>query len=260
MERVPGVLLSVPSENVARHSDPTYSGIPVLNSNACCQDDALISGYISNCRRLTDLAGGQPPREVVMGPNSPNIRRLLHAHGHLLASLGLQAPQARASPNYPLVDIITSIFDANSLELPLERVGVFLLFKALIAWLVQPTRETYMGLREIFPPQHNQQAIPHPQWMDFILWPHLRSAIIERQAFYNTEQFRHDYCTNLRLKNWPVAITEAFTVDFSIGSVHATNEFLEHVWDLRNWGMHENFTRRYPGLEACLGGGHGWSV
>ncbi|KAI0879008.1 hypothetical protein GGS24DRAFT_276719 [Hypoxylon argillaceum] len=258
VERVPGVLLGVPGENLARHSGPSYSGIPVLNSNACCQDDALISGYIANCRRLTDLAGGQSAREILMGSHNSNIRPLLHAHGHLLGSLGLQGPQAQAGPDIPLVNIITSIFDANSLELPLERVGVFLLFKALIAWLVQPTRETYIGLREIFPLQPNQQAIPHPQWMDFILWPHLRSAIIERQAFYNTDQFRRDYYTNLRLKNWPVAITEAFTVDFSTGSIYATNEFSGYVWDLRNWGMHENFIRRYPGLEACLG--HGWSV
>ncbi|KAI0098922.1 hypothetical protein GGR51DRAFT_536938 [Nemania sp. FL0031] len=253
-----GVLLGVPGENLARHSSPSYWGVPVLTSNACCQDDALISGYIANCRRLTDLAGGQPPREVVPGSHSPNIRPLLHAHGHLLASLGLQGPQAQAGPDFPLVDIMTSIFDINGLELPLERVGVFLLFKALIAWLVQPTREAYVGLREIFPPQPNQQAIPHPQWMDFILWPHLRSAVIERQVDYNTPEFRHVYCTNLRLKNWPVAVTEAFTVDFSTGSVYATAEFSEYVWDLRNWGMHENFTRRYPQLEAYLG--HGWSV
>ncbi|KAI1177697.1 hypothetical protein F4777DRAFT_189260 [Nemania sp. FL0916] len=261
VERVPHLLLSVPSNNVARPPGPAYWEIPVLTTNTSCQEDALISGYIADCRRLTDLAGGPPHREAIIGPQNQNVRPLLHAHGHLLGSLGLQAlqgPQAQVAPGYPLINIATSIFDANNLDLPLERVGGFLLFRALIAWLVQPTREAFIGLREIFPPQSSQRAIPHPQWMDFILWPPLRSAVVERQILYNTPEFRHVYCTNLRLKNWPMAITAAFTVDFSTGSIHATNEFSEYVWDLRNWGMHENFIRRYPELEAYLG--HGWSA
>ncbi|KAI0466753.1 hypothetical protein F4859DRAFT_526439 [Xylaria cf. heliscus] len=257
VERVPGVLLGVHGNNSAQYSRP-YREVSVLTSDTSCHDDTLILGYIADCRRLTDFAGGQPHREVILGPHRPNLRPLLHAHGHLLGSLGLQGPQTQTAPGYPLVDIATSIFDANNLELPLERVGGFLLFRALIAWLVQPTRDTFIGLREILPPQPNQQTIPHPPWMDFIFWPHLRSAIIERQAIYNTPEFRRVYCTNLRLKNWPVAITEAFTVDFSTGSIYATNEFSEHIWDLRNWGMHENFIRRYPELETCLG--RGWSV
>ncbi|KAI0399327.1 hypothetical protein F4802DRAFT_52336 [Xylaria palmicola] len=256
MERVPRVLLSASGNDPSRHTGPSYWENPVLTSENCCQDDALITGYVSDCRRLTDLAGGQPHLEVILGPHRPDMRPLLRAHTHLLSSLGLPAQQA--TPSYPLVDIVASIFDANNLELPLERVGGFLLFRALIAWLVQPTRETYIGLGEILPPQSIQRTIPHPQWMDFILWPHLRSAIIERQGIYNTPEFRHIYCTNLRLKNWPVAITEALSVDFAAGSIYATDEFSEHVWDLRNWGMHENFTRRYPELEACLG--EGWSV
>ncbi|KAI0535076.1 hypothetical protein GGR58DRAFT_24681 [Xylaria digitata] len=252
VERVPRVLLAVPGNSLPRQPGPSYWELPVLTSDACCQDDALISGYVANCQRLTDHAGGQPHREVYLGPRHPNVRPLLQAHGHLLGSLGLQGPQAQIIPDYPLVDIVMTIFDANNLELPLERIGGFILFRALIAWLVQPTRDTYIGLRGIFPPQSKQQQMPHPQWMDFILWPHLRSAIVERQDIYNTIEFRHMYYTNLRLKNWPVAITEAFTVDFTTGSVYATDEFSEHVWDLRNWGMHENFTRRYPELGTFL--------
>jgi hypothetical protein len=157
-----------------------------------------------------------------------------------------------------LVDIATAMFDSNNLELPLERVGNFLLFKSLIAWMVQPTRDTYIGLRGIFSPQFYQQSIPHPQWMNFVLWPHLRSAIIARQDVYNTAEFRQMYAPNLRIRNWPVSITEAFTVDFSTGSIYATDEFSEHIWDLRNWTLHKSFTRRYPELGVCLD--NGWSV
>ncbi|KAJ2992023.1 hypothetical protein NUW58_g2311 [Xylaria curta] len=258
VECVPRVLLSVPGNDSAGQSSSAYWKVPVRTSDPCCRDDTLITGYIADCRRLTDIAGGRPHREVILGPNRPNMRPLLQANGRLLGSLGLHGPPTQTPAGYPLVDIATTIFDGNSLELPLERVGGFILFRALVAWLVQPTRDTYVGLREMLSPQSYQQTIPHPQWMDFILWPHLRCAIIERQAIYNTPEFRHVYCTNLRLKNWPVAITEAFTVDYSTGSIYAIDEFLEHVWDLRNWGMHDNFIRRYPELEACLA--HGWSV
>lgn len=262
MECVPRVLPGVPGTHLARPSDtsygPSYWEIPVLTSIACCQEDALISTFIGNYRRSISQPGGQTYAEDIFGPNRPDLRHLFHSHTQLLSSLGLQTsqPQTQVTSGHPFVDIITAIFDGNNLELPLERAGNFLLFRALIAWMIQPTRDTYIGLRGMFPPQANQQTIPHPQWMDFILWPHLRSAIVARQDLYNTAEFRHFYATNIRLKNWPITITEAFTVDFSTGAIYATEEFSEHVWDLRNWALHDNFTRRYPELEPCLG--HGW--
>lgn len=257
MERVPGVLLGVPGSNLPPQVGQLYWEVPVLTSAICCQEDALICGYIADCRRSTDLTG-LSQREILLSPHRLNVRPILHIHEHLLGALGLQGPQLHSTHDYPLVGVVSSLFDINRLELPLERIGSLLLFRALIAWLVQPTRDTYIGLREIFPPQSKQQQTPHPQWMDFLLWPHLRSAIIERQGIYNTPEFRHIYFTSLQVKSWPIAITEALTVDFSSGSIYATDEFLEHVWDLRNWGMHENFIRRYPELGAYLR--HGWSA
>ncbi|KAK5628941.1 hypothetical protein RRF57_004657 [Xylaria bambusicola] len=258
MERVSGVLLGVPGNTLPQQAGHSYWEIPVLTSAVCCQDDALICGYVADCRRSTDFAGGLSQCEILLSPRRLNVRPILHTHEHLLGALGLQGPQVHSTPDYPLVGIVTTLFDINHVELPLERIGGILLFKALISWLVQPTRDTYIGLRDIFPPQSKQQQIPHPQWMDFVLWPRLRSAVIERQGIYNTPEFRHIYFTNLRVKGWPVAITEALTVDFSNGSIYATDEFSEHIWDLRNWGMHENFIRRYPELGAFLG--HGWSA
>ncbi|KAI3322495.1 hypothetical protein HD806DRAFT_127425 [Xylariaceae sp. AK1471] len=262
VECVSRVLPSISGANLARDSGsgycPSYWEIPVLTSLPSCQEDAIISSYIDNCRHSMNQSRGNPHSEAIFGPKRLNLRHLLHVHTQLLDSLGLQGPQTQVPSGQPLVDIVTAIFDKNSLELPLERVGNFILFRALIAWMVQPTRDTYIGLRGIFPPQPNQQTNPHPQWMDFILWPRLRSAIVARQEMYNTAEFRHIYASGLRLKNWPVTIAEAFAVDFSVGSIYPTDEFWEHAWDLRNWDMNESFTRRYPELEACLE--HGWSV
>ncbi|KAI1361649.1 hypothetical protein F5Y08DRAFT_342478 [Xylaria arbuscula] len=258
MERVPGVLLGLPGSSLPSQASQPYWEIPVLTSAICCQDDALICGYIADCRRSTDPTGGLSQREILLSPRRLNVRPILYAHEHLLAALGLQGPQVHSTPDYPLVGVVSSLLDINRLELPLERIGSLLLFRSLVAWLVQPTRDTYVRLRGILSPQPKQQQTPHPQWMDFLLWPHLRSAIIERQGAYNTPEFRHIYFSSLRIKSWPVAITEALTVDFPTGSIYATDEFLEHIWDLRNWCMHENFIRRYPELGACFG--HGWSV
>ncbi|KAI8625768.1 hypothetical protein F5Y19DRAFT_479338 [Xylariaceae sp. FL1651] len=252
VEHISFVLPSVSGSNLARQPGLLYRETPVLNLSPSCQEDGLISGYIADCRRSIDLAGGQPQPEVILGPHRPNVRPLLHIQSHLLDSLGLHRFDTQMVPSHPLVNIAISIFDSNHLNLPLERIGGFLLFRALIAWLVQPNRDTYLGLRDIFPPQPSQQTVPHPQWMDFILWPHLRSAVIGRQDIYDTAEFRHIYSSSLQLRHWPADITEALTVDFSNGSIYATAEFVEHIWDLRNWGMHENFMRRYPELEYSL--------
>ncbi|KAI0392077.1 hypothetical protein F5Y17DRAFT_478134 [Xylariaceae sp. FL0594] len=260
VERVPRVLSGLPGPNLGRQLGPSYWEFPVLTSTPTCQEDALIAGFIASRQRSLNMPGRIPPhRNMILGSDRPNVRPLLEAHTHLLASLGLHGPYTQTPSGQPFVDIMRSIFDSNNIVYPLERVGNLHLSRALIGWLVQPSRETYIGLRDIFPPQSNQQTMLHPQWMDFMLWPQLRNAIIARQDLYNTAEFRHVYGTNIRLRNWPVTITEAFTVDFPTGAIYATDEFVEHVWDLRNWYLHENFTRRYPELGSCLGQ-QGWPI
>ncbi|KAI1270353.1 hypothetical protein F5Y18DRAFT_421845 [Xylariaceae sp. FL1019] len=227
MEHVPNVLPSIPG-NLNQRPGLSYFETPVLTLHPTCQEDALILGYIADCRRLMSMSGNPPHREVILGPQHPNIRPLLHEYPNLIQLLRLQPLPMQAPASHPVIDMIISIFNNVHLRLPLERIGCFMLFQGLIAWLVHPTRETYIGLRDFLPPQSIQQTTAHPQWMDFVIWPRLRTAIIQRQSIYDNEEFRCVYCASLRLENWTGTISEAFTVDFSTGSIYATDDFTGH--------------------------------
>ncbi|KAI0156787.1 hypothetical protein GGR57DRAFT_70955 [Xylariaceae sp. FL1272] len=253
MEHVPNVLPSIPRGNVNQRPGLSYFETPVLTLKPTCQNDALILGYIADCRRLMSMSGNPPHREVILGPQHPNVRPLLQEYPNLIHLLGLQPIPLQTPASHPVVNMILSLFNNVHLKLPLERIGCFMLFQGLIAWLVHPTRETYIGLRDFLPPQSIQQTTAHAQWMDFVIWPRLRTAIIQRQSTYDNDEFRRAYGASLRLENWSGTISEAFTVDFSTGSIYATDDFIGHVWDLQNWAIHENFVRRYPELRCFTG-------
>ncbi|KAI1325136.1 hypothetical protein F5Y16DRAFT_411622 [Xylariaceae sp. FL0255] len=253
VQHVPNVLPSVADSNVSRRSSHSYWETRVSTISPLFRVDALIVGYIADCRRLMGVSGAHPHRGLASGPRKPNIGPLLCTYTEIAHTLGLEELRLQSAASHPVVDVSAAVFHETNLILPLERVGCFLLIRTLLSWLTQATREAYIELRDIFPPQSIQVSVPHSQWIDFIMWPRLRAVVIERQSLYDNMEFRQLYSTSLQLTNWGDGILGAFSVDFSTASVYPTDGFLEHVWDLRNWAMEENFMRRYPELVAYIG-------
>ncbi|KAI1372911.1 hypothetical protein F4677DRAFT_238381 [Hypoxylon crocopeplum] len=243
-------------------SDAPDWEVPVLTTQSSCRNDALLVAYIEDCRRLVNMAGGRPHPAVTLGSTRPNVRPLLENHAEVLAALGLhqkaQRPGSSLPPgpepqsSHPLMDLAATLFDWDHLVGALERVGSFLLLQGLLGWLIQPTRETYMGLGAIFPPQPSQRMMPHHQWIDLLLWAPLRDAVIRLQDIYATAEFRQVYNTNLRLRNWSSGITGALFTDHSAGAIYIKKEFEQHIWRLENWTLDQDFARRYPELEGLV--------
>jgi hypothetical protein len=250
VEHVPNVLHGVANSMRSQASSP-YWETPGLITPPLTQSDALLNGYIQDCRRLVGMEGVKPHPEVIFGPGCPNIRRLIETHWNL-ASIVQQSPLPLSPPAHPLVELATTLFDNDGLVMTLERVGSFLLFQRILAWLVQPSQETAAALGNHFAPTSAQRTIPHGQWVDFLMWAQLRDAVIQRQDVYANDDFRHLYNTSLRLLNWAGGPSQALLPDYASGAIYLAQHFISHVLNIDNWALEERFFRRYPELGGLL--------
>lgn len=229
----------------------TYGETPGLATPPLTQSDVLLTGYIQDCRRLVGMEGMKPHPEIVFGPSCPNIRRLIETHWNL-ASIVQQSTLPPSPPAHPLVELATTLFDSDNLVMTLERVGSFLIFQRILAWLIQPSQETNAGLGGSLGLTPVQRSITHAQWVDFLLWGPLRDAVIQRPEVYANADFRQLYNTSLRLVDWTGGPSQALVPDYSSGAIYVTQSFVNHVLNIGNWALEERFFRRYPELGAAL--------
>lgn len=250
VEHVPHILHGVPNP-LSLRSTTGYWETPGLITPPLTQRDALLAGYVQDCRRLANVEGVRSHLGVIFGPACPNIRRLIETHWNL-ASIVQQATLPASPPAPQLVELAATLFDHDNLILTLERVGCFIIFQRILAWFIQPTQDTNADIGTNFLPSPMQRTIPHSQWVDFLLWPQLRDTIIQRPEVYANDEFRHLYSTSLRLPNWAGGPSQALVPDYSSGAIYLTQPFINHVLTIESWALEERFFRRYPEFGGLL--------
>jgi hypothetical protein len=231
-------------------ANATYCDRPLVTTAPQTQNDHLMLGYVQDCQRL--VAGGTTHPDVVFGPAHPNIRRLMESRWDLAAAIQqhLSLPPTPPPRPHPLVGLATTVFDNDNMVSGLERLGCFVVFQRLVAWLIRPTQETFAALGVDHAPLPSQQAVPHEQWVDFLLWGQLRDVVIQRPE-YATAEFRHMYNSSLRLLNWLGGFAHACSVD-QAGAIYLTEPFVRHVLHIGNWALDGAFFQCYPGLGGVV--------
>ncbi|KAI8308599.1 hypothetical protein K4K61_002513 [Colletotrichum sp. SAR11_59] len=254
----PGVLPTTVGPLI-RQPGTTLWEIPTLIVPPTCRIDQLLVGFIQDCRRLSQLK----PLDSLLRPARVNMQNFLEYHPASptnspprcqLADLDRAASNsvAASGANHPMAELITALVNKAGVTNVIERLAVFAVIQRAVAWLVHPTREAYMAMVQELTPKPIQTAIPHPQWVDLILWAPLRTAIIERQDAYANEEFQAVYSSSLRLINWPCRPIDALVVDPQSGEMWLSDTFTAHAMRVENWRLNENFVRRYPELRGCV--------
>ncbi|KAJ0349399.1 hypothetical protein COL26b_005171 [Colletotrichum chrysophilum] len=254
----PGVLPTTVGPLI-RQPGTTLWEIPTLIVPPTCRIDQLLVGFIQDCRRLSQLK----PLDSLLRPARVNMKNFLEYHPASptnspprcqLADLDRAASNSAAASgaNHPMAELITALVNKAGVTNVIERLAVFAVIQRAVAWLVHPTREAYMAMLQELTPKPIQTAIPHPQWVDLILWAPLRTAIIERQDAYANEEFQAVYSSSLRLINWPCRPIDALVVDPQSGEMWLSDTFTAHAMRVENWRLNENFVRRYPELRGCV--------
>ncbi|KAK1715064.1 uncharacterized protein BDZ83DRAFT_655862 [Colletotrichum acutatum] len=253
-----GVLPTTVS-SLIRQPGTTLWEIPTLIVPPTCRIDQLIVGFIQDCRRLSQLKS----LDNLLRPARVNVKNFLEYHPTSpttepprcqLADLDRAASTTVTGPGakHPMAELITALVNKAGVTNVIERLAVFAVIQRAIAWLVHPTREAYQAIVPELTPKPCQTRIPHPQWVDLILWAPLRTAIIERQELYANEEFQGVYSASLRLINWPCRPIDALVVDPQSGEMWLSDTFTAHAMRLENWRLNENFVRRYPELRGCV--------
>ncbi|KAJ0324844.1 hypothetical protein COL5a_007613 [Colletotrichum fioriniae] len=253
-----GVLPTTVS-SLIRQPGTTLWEIPTLIVPPTCRIDQLIVGFIQDCRRLSQLKS----LDNILRPTRVNVKNFLEYHPASpttepprcqLADLDRAASTTATGPGakHPMAELITALVNKAGVTNVIERLAVFAITQRAIAWLVHPTREAYQAIVPELTPKPCQTRIPHPQWIDLILWAPLRTAIIERQELYANEEFQGVYSSSLRLINWPCRPIDALVVDPQSGEMWLSDTFTAHAMRLENWRLNENFVRRYPELRGCV--------
>ncbi|KAK6216746.1 bZIP transcription factor [Colletotrichum tabaci] len=249
------------NHSMGHHQQPGTAlwEIPTLIVPPTCRIDQLLVGFIQDCRRLAQLK----PLDTLLRPARVNVKNFLEYHPASpttepprcqLADLDRAASSTVTGPgvNHPIAELITALVNKGGVTNVIERLAVFAVIQRAVAWLVHPTREAYAAIMPELTPKPCQNSIPHPQWVDLVLWPPLRTTIIERQEVYANEEFQSVYSASLRLINWPCRPIDALVVDPQSGEMWLSDTFTAHAMRVENWRLNENFVRRYPELRGCV--------
>ncbi|KAM0335886.1 hypothetical protein ACHAQA_000937 [Verticillium albo-atrum] len=234
--------------------------MPSLILTPTCAVDQWVVSFTQDCRRLAQTknldALLRPPRANVKTlleynpPSSTHPAPRIH-YADLERALEVTSAGPGGAP-HPLAELITALADKSGMTNVVERLGSFVPAQRVVAWLAQPTRESYNALVPNYAPRPSQLTVPHPQWVDFVLQGALRDAIIERQDVYATEEFMNIYANSLRLIDWPGRPVDAINMDPTTGEVWLNDAFIAHSVRPENWRVHETFVRRYPELRGFV--------
>lgn len=148
---------------------------------------------------------------------------------------------------HPLTLLMSALFDNIGITGVIERLGGFVVFMRVFAWLVQLNKESYDALGDLTP-RACQLTVPHPIWVDMVAVGSLREAIIERQDLYTSAEFYADCSHGMRLINWPYRPVDALKVNEESGDMWLSDAFIAHALRGENWQLHDPFVARWPAL------------
>lgn len=229
--------------------------------------DQMLLTFIQDCRRMSRVRS----LSAILSPSRANIKPLLECYAAADSSTMTAASTAAiSSPNgqpfnwaltsavsgpnvdHPVTALVAAMCNNVGVTGVVERLAAWPLIQAMVAWLAFPTRDTFAAVGSSFRPTPAQLSVPHQPFVDLLLWPGLREAVIHRPDVYATDELLRLYAGSLRLVNWAAGPEEALVADHETGDVWLSDHFTAHARDHRNWRLGRGFVQRYPELRAFV--------
>lgn len=116
-----------------------------------------------------------------------------------------------------------------------------------LRWCLCPTKENYEAVPDFLKPTPLQRRVPHPVWVDLVIWPDVRDSLIRGGDYSTFELFRF-VTGNTVSVNWPY--TEAHTfMKCGDGKRLALNPIFEaHIRNLENYTVGYQAAMAFPVL------------
>lgn len=116
---------------------------------------------------------------------------------------------------------------------------------SLMRWLLVPTRENYANIPSSVRPTDLQRLKPHPPWVDLMIFPTFRNALIENLRDWAEPCIRAKWSLL-----WPYSQDEALVRHAQTQRVFVKKEFAIYVNDPKNWLMQRSILEDFPEVES----------
>lgn len=116
---------------------------------------------------------------------------------------------------------------------------------SMMRWILMPTPQNYANLPPIARPTHLQRLRPHPAWVDLMVFPSFRNALI------NNLRDWVEPCVKAKWELlWPYALEDALIRQAQTQRIFLTPEFAAYVVDPKNWVMQRSILNDFPEVEG----------
>ncbi|KAH6971561.1 hypothetical protein BKA56DRAFT_693124 [Ilyonectria sp. MPI-CAGE-AT-0026] len=130
----------------------------------------------------------------------------------------------------------------------LARVGFMYFLSHLLRWYICRTKESYDQLPSCIRPTLLQRTVPHPAWIDVIVWPEVRDAIIQHMDWSRFYEFRAVVSKSLCV-GWPHMDTRAVFESGDGKNYKLSSVFEQHLRDGSNWTVGADAAEAFPFLK-----------
>jgi hypothetical protein len=108
---------------------------------------------------------------------------------------------------------------------------------SLMRWSIFPTAENYARMPAIARPTRLQRAKPHPAWIDLMIFPAFRDALIEKQR---------DWVGPCTRAEWKVCWSGSVAVVQMADRMVLSDAFIAYVVNPQNWTMRRCILEDFP--------------
>ncbi|CAK7233860.1 hypothetical protein SBRCBS47491_008754 [Sporothrix bragantina] len=120
-----------------------------------------------------------------------------------------------------------------------------------LRWCLCPTKENYDALPDYLKPTMLQRRVPHPVWVDLIVWPEVRDSLIRGGDYSAFELFRF-VTGNTMTVNWPYTDSGTF-MECADGKRLALNPIFEaHIRNIDNFSVGCQAAAEFPVLSRYV--------
>lgn len=207
---------------------PDWSRMP-LHIPPTCKLDEVLQSITAACRSRT-LHQGE-----LAEPVFPNIHSLLNRPHNDVRNHSVQR----------FSDAVAAQVWRSSVESLPERIGFMYNLSHLLRWLICRSKETYDKMPKFLRPTELQRTVPHAAWVDTIVWPEARDAIIRNMDWARFEEFRVLAGLSLTVQ-WPYDNSTAFIEAPDKQTMLLHPIFEAHIRKAENWKLGKEVKEAFP--------------
>lgn len=197
-------------------------------------------------------------------PVFPRVERLTRqASRKSTPKEGAEAAENGENDSHPILAAVANhIVWKSPLKQLTSRLAFLYKLALFVRWCLCPSPSTYNALPHFLRPTLLQRRVPHPVWIDLIMWPDVRDKMIQAGDFSRFELFRAVTGQSMTV-NWPYTDSGTF-VELDGGNMMSDGDgegsrqvlnpiFEAHIRDGNNYSVSAEAAALFPVLSEHVG-------